>query len=98
MPDSSRVEATQTTDHEEIRRWVEERGGKPAVVKTTHREPGTGILRVEFPDYPEAHDENLEPISWEEFFQIFEANNLAFLHQDRTASGGISRFYKFVER
>ena len=53
-----------------------------------------GILRVDFGKPEEA----LEEIEWEEFFQIFEKNDLAFLHQDKTADGGLSRFSKFVSR
>lgn len=84
-------EADSSTDHESIRSWVEERGGTPAKVEGT--EPG-GILRIDFGE----PDENLQPIEWEEFFDIFEDRKLAFLHQDRTEDGKISRFNKFVER
>ncbi|MDX8528982.1 hypothetical protein RFM68_31400 [Mesorhizobium sp. MSK_1335] len=84
-------EAKTTTNHDEIRKWVEARGGHPAVVRT--KGPG-GILRVDFGDPEEA----LEPVEWDEFFRIFEENALAFLHQDESGSGGKSRFNKFVER
>ncbi len=53
-----------------------------------------GILRVDFQE----PDEGLEEIDWDEFFEIFEENALAFLHQDNTGSGGESRFNKFVKR
>jgi hypothetical protein len=36
-----------TTD--QIKRWVEERGGKPATVKGTEKE--AGVLRIDFPGY-----------------------------------------------
>lgn len=81
------AEATQTTDHEAIRRWAEERDGKPAIVRTSSK---GGILRIDFGE-PE---ETLEPIEWDEFFQIFEDNDLAFLRQEE----GESRFNKFVDR
>ena len=84
-------EAAATTDHEEIRRWVEKRKGRPARAKT--KGPG-GVLRIDFGE-PE---EGLEEISWDEFFEIFEDNELAFLHQDETSGGGTSRFNKFVNR
>lgn len=84
-------EARTTTDHDEIKEWAEERGGRPARVAST--KPG-GILRIDFGE-PE---ENLEEISWPEFFQIFEENDLAFLYQERTDGGQESRFSKFVER
>jgi hypothetical protein len=84
--------ATMTTNHEEIRHWIEERGGKPARVRAASG-PG-GLLRIDFGE-PE---EELEEISWGEFFQIFDDNDLAFLHQDKTSEGNTSRFIKFVER
>jgi len=59
-----------TRDHEEIRRWAEERGGKPAHVKRTGSEEDIGVLRIEFPGF--GGDENLEPISWEDFFAKFD--------------------------
>ena len=84
-----------TTDHEEIRRWVEERGGNPAVVKGTESR-GSALLRIDYPGF--SGEGKLEAIEWEEFFEIFDDNNLAFLYQDRTADGGESRFSKFVDR
>ncbi len=89
-------EAHRTTDHDTIRRWVEERGGKPAVVKATHAKGDAGILRIEFPSAPDPHDEALEPVSWEEFFRKFDEAGLTFLYQDRTADGHQSRFFKFI--
>jgi len=80
-----------TTKHDEIRKWVEARDGRPAKVDTGGK---GGILRIDFGE-PE---DNLEEISWEEFFQIFDENKLAFLYQDETSDGGKSRFNKFVNR
>ena len=84
-------EAESTTDHEVIRNWVEARDGHPARVRDTG---DGGVLRIDF-DPP---DEGLEPISWEEFFDIFDQRGLAFLHQDLTQDGQTSRFNKFVDR
>ncbi|MEA2278188.1 MAG: hypothetical protein QOC78_3148 [Solirubrobacteraceae bacterium] len=83
-----------TTDREEIRRWVEERGGRPATVKGTGDGDEPGVLRIDFGD----EDESLEPISWEEWFRKFDEEGLAFLYQDRLASGEESRFFKLVQR
>ena len=79
-----------TTDHEEIQRWVEERGGTPTRVE------GTNLLRVDYPGF--SGEQTLEPLSWDEFFQIFDDNNLAFIYQEETKDGGESRFSKFVDR
>lgn len=86
-----------TTDHDEIRRWAEERGGRPATVKGTERGGDeAGILRIDFPGSPA--DESLEDIDWDTFFSKFEEAQLAFVYQDETAEGQESRFGKFVRR
>lgn len=79
-----------TTNHEEIRRWVEERGGHPARVK------GIDVLRIDYPGF--SGEESLEEISWTDFFQAFDENNLAFLYQDKLESGETSRFSKLIDR
>src|SRR4051812_28783974 len=84
--------ATTTTDHDEIRRWAEEREGRPAVVRT--KKGRGGILRFDFGE----RDEALEPVSWDEFFRIFDESRIAFLHQDEIGEGATSRFFKFVAR
>lgn len=83
-----------TTDHKVIRKWAEARGGKPTRVRGTEGKDGAGVLRIDFGE-PE---ESLEPISWETFFETFDDRELAFLHQDKTADGHTSRFFKFVHR
>jgi len=80
-----------TTDHDTIRQWAEARDGHPAKVET--RGEG-GILRIDFGK----KEESLTPISWDEFFDIFDSNKLSFLYQDKTGEGGESRFNKFVDR
>jgi hypothetical protein len=88
-------ESKKTTNHEEIRRWVEERGGWPATVKgTAGKGDEAGILRIRFTE----GGETLERISWEAFFDKFEEQKLAFLYQERTQSGEVSRFFKLVRR
>ena len=86
---------THTTDHETIRRWAEERGGKPATVRRTASNGEPGLLRINFPGYAE---DSLEDITWDEFFEKFDEKNLAMLYQDETADGQKSRFCKFVTR
>jgi hypothetical protein len=84
-----------TTDHDEIRKWVTERGGFPTRVKGTN-DKGSGVLRINYPGY--SGDEELEPITWTEFFKGFDENKLAFLYQDETRSGEESRFSKLINR
>lgn len=88
-------ESNTTTDHQTIRRWVEERGGHPATVKgTAEPKDDAGLLRIDF----DPADEDLERIDWDAFFEKFDAENIAFLYQDKTKDGKISRFCKFVEK
>jgi hypothetical protein len=89
-------EAKKTTDHNVIRKWVEERGGSPATVKGTGTKgEHAGLLRIDFPGY--SGEGSLEKISWEEFFEKFEESRLAFLYQE-DAHGKVSRFNKLVSR
>jgi hypothetical protein len=89
-------ESKTTTDHDAIRRWVEERGGRPARVKDTGSNGDPGILRVDYPG--RGDDEALEEISWDEWFRAFDENKLAFLYQEETKDGNESRFSKLVSR
>jgi hypothetical protein len=90
------TEAKTTTDHAEIKKWVESRGGRPATVKGTGDGDEAGLLRIDFPDY--SGEGSLEEISWEEFFAKFDEKKLAFLYQDKTGDGAESRFCKLVSR
>ncbi|MFE0499785.1 hypothetical protein ACFW0P_03275 [Lysobacter soli] len=90
----SKHSSHQTTDHNEIRRWTEARDGLPATVRgTAERGEEAGLLRIMFRD-----DEDLEQIEWEDFFEKFDEEKLAFLYQEKTADGEVSRFFKFVQR
>jgi hypothetical protein len=73
---------------------AEARGGSPASVKGTAGKDDAGLLRIDFE--PELA-EGLELISWESFIEKFDAENLGFLHQERTEDGALSRFHKFLD-
>ena len=75
--------AVETTDHNTIKKWTESRGGYPAQVKGTG-----GLLRIDFGE-PE---ENLERISWEDFFAKFDESRIKFLYSPEKGS----KFNKFV--
>lgn len=84
-----------TTNHEEIKKWVEQRGGKPAIVEgTENNESGAGVLRIQF---SEQSSDRLKEIDWDTFFQTFDKSGLAFLYQDKTKEGKESRFFKFIQ-
>ncbi len=85
-----------TTDHDEIRKWVESRDGKPVSVRGTGDEDEPGVLRIDFPGG--AGNDRLEEIPWEAWFEKFDENELAFLYQDKKADGEQSTFFKLVSR
>lgn len=89
-------ESKVTTNHDEIRRWVEERGGHPARVKEMESKNSPGLLRIDYPGY--SGGDSLEEITWDEFFEGFDGNKLAFLYQEETKDGKTSRFSKLIER
>lgn len=81
-----------TTDHEKIKEWAEERGGKPAIVIGTEGdEEGSGLLRLKFDE----DEDDLEEIEWDEFFETFDDRGLTFLYQE-SIRGQESRFFKFI--
>ena len=84
--------AKATTNHDEIRKWVEARKGRPARVKATGRGKDPGILRIDFPGF--SGEDTLEEIEWDEFFEWFDRNNLALLLSSERGN----RFNKLVAR
>jgi hypothetical protein len=90
-------ESKTTTDHDEIRRWAEERGGKPASVRGTESgDEEAGVLRFDFPGG--AGEDQLEHISWDDWFAKFDESKLALLYQEQRKGGGESTFFKLVKR
>lgn len=89
-------ESKKTTDHDEIRAWIEARNGAPATVASTADNDESGILRILFQE--QESGKSLEKIPWENFFEKFDEQKLAFLYQDETKDGKTSRFFKFVQR
>jgi hypothetical protein len=75
-----------TTDHEVIRRWAEERGAKPARVVGTGANGDVGLIRLMFPGTRGARNENLEEISWDDWFRKFDESGLAFVYDEAIAS------------
>lgn len=81
-----------TRDHDTIRRWAEERGAIPATVPDTEHEGRPGVLTFDFPD--DGEDENLEHISWDEWFRVFDERGLQFIYQEHTKDGTESNFFR----
>src|SRR3989338_5207085 len=65
-----------TTDHDEIKTWVEGRGGKPGKITGDETESKLVII------FSGTKDPAVEETSWERFFEIFDQNNLLFLCEE----------------
>lgn len=82
-----------TQNHDKIRNWIEERGGRPPLSK--HGKQGRRC-------WPAARkfdesEENLEDVEWDEFFDTFDDSHLTFLFQ-ANFEGNQSRFFKFIRQ
>ena len=86
-----------TTDHDVIRAWAEARGARPASVAATGGGNDAGILRLDFPGADD-NDDGLNDIDWTPFFETFDDRKLAFVYQEKTSDGSVSRFSRFISR
>lgn len=84
-----------TSNHEETRTWVEQRGGRPATLRGTRRgHDAADLLRFDFPG--RSGQDALERISWEEWFAMFDAEGLRLLHQTDPAHGADRTFFEVI--
>ncbi|MFZ2178323.1 MAG: hypothetical protein WAW17_30725 [Rhodococcus sp. (in: high G+C Gram-positive bacteria)] len=82
-----------TTDHDEIRRWIQAHHGTPA--RIAHPATTTHFLRIDF------HDVDIpvvEHISLQEWFSVFDEQRLAFCYPDPHIRGGTSAWFELVQR
>jgi hypothetical protein len=79
-----------TTHHEVIKRWAEERGGVPATVEGTEHGDHLGVLRFDFG----GDDDRLRHVSWQEWFDTFDARRLNFIYQEQRSDGKQSNFFR----
>ena len=80
-------ESLSTKDHDTIRKWAEERNGKPVRIK------GAGI-ELDFPGY--SGGDRFEEISWDEWFEEFDQKGLELQYQETTKDGEQSNFNKLT--
>ncbi len=87
-------EGVHTIDHQEIREWAESRGGAPAILADTRHSEEGPQLRI---DWGEG-EEPTEAVSWEEFFRLFDENDLAFAYQEDELEGEPNYEYLLIPR
>lgn len=78
-----------TADIEQVKKWIEERGGTPAVVKDTD------ILEFILPctSCDQSEEDPLEIINWSDFETLFSQSHCIFLYEDDSKSC----YYKVIE-
>ena len=67
-----------THDHYTILRWANAHGGDPARLRRA-KDQERGPLTIAFPQHDRR--EHFEPISWDEFFSSFEAEQLELTYE-----------------
>ncbi|GIW05393.1 MAG: hypothetical protein KatS3mg060_0198 [Dehalococcoidia bacterium] len=80
-------------DFDEIRRWVEQHGGRPARLSGTSSGDDPGLIRIWFPGQLVGR---LEPITWEQFFAKMAEKRLALRCWD--GERGARPFARIVSR
>jgi hypothetical protein len=83
-------ETLATREHEVIQAWAEQRGGVPATVPGTEHDGRAGVLRFDFG----GESEDLEHISWDDWFRTFDERKLVFLYQEHLSNGNDSNFFR----
>lgn len=92
---------TMTTNHEEIKKWAVENGARPAIIDQQQARGDTVGIRLNFPG---KEDEELlsvsqtRDISWDEFFRIFEEEDLTFLYTEDKQTSNPTDWYSFDNR
>jgi hypothetical protein len=79
-----------TTHHDVIRQWAEARDAVPATVEGTEHGDHLGVLRLDFG----GDSDTLRHVSWEEWFDTFDARRLNFLYQEERKDGTPSNFFR----
>src|SRR3954454_20986831 len=79
-----------TTHHQVIKEWAEARGATPATVEGTEHGDHLGVLRFDFG----GGSENLRHVSWDEWFNTFDARKLNFIYQEERSDGTQSNFFR----
>ncbi len=73
-----------------IRAWAEERNGVPATVDGTEHGDHLGVLRLDFG----GDSDSLRHVSWDEWFDTFDARSLNFIYQEERKDGNQSTFFR----
>lgn len=80
-----------TIDHKEIKEWVDDKSGKPALIK----DGDNADIRIDFSTKDGGR--KLKQISWEEWFKIFEKHAFAFQYKKNNGEA-LNESYRLIKR
>jgi hypothetical protein len=83
-----------TIDHEEVREWIEEKGGKPVLIKDDSGGFKDETLAIAFGN----EMQGAQVLGWTEFFDIFERQTLVFHYDDQHTKEDSGWAYGFSGR
>jgi hypothetical protein len=86
-------ESLATRSHDVILSWANDRNAMPATVPNTEVDSYLGALRFDIPGF--GSGQNLEHVSWSEWFATFDDRQLAMIFQERLQNGRQSSFFHF---
>lgn len=85
-----------TTDHDEIRHWVESVGGRPVQVRLAASTGPVGVPALDVPGRRTGGD--VENITWDDWFDEFERAGLALLYEPASVPSAAAPYGKLVPR
>jgi hypothetical protein len=99
IPRDRTAPVVSTRDHQVIRQWAEQRQAEPATGEATRSGPATvqvadggAGVRFNFPGHGP-----FRPISWEEWFENFDAHGCAFVYDNDSPDVRPSMRYRIVK-
>lgn len=93
-----------TTDHQTIQSWAEALGGQPQRINDPTAQADAIGIRINFQgggDDAFMPSGEVQNISWQEFFDRFDQQQLAFVYDDHLETSNaamVSESYRFVKR
>jgi len=62
-----------------IRQWADQRSALPATIPGADADDRPTVLRF---DFEGGGDEDLRPISWDDWFEVFDGRDLVFIYME----------------
>jgi len=83
-----------TRSREVVEDWARRRNAEPAAA-TFGDDGRPRVLRFDFQGGPDRGGSELKRVSWDDWWQVFEDRDLAFVYQEKTSDGNESNFFIF---